>query len=114
VLYIQQQATSGGHSVVRPQGELDALNLTSFRFALADLAGCEALVIDLSDVAFIDSAGLGAIVGGVRRARHSGTRVAVACARPGLAQILHTVGIESIVTVFDTLDEAAAALKSNC
>jgi anti-sigma B factor antagonist len=99
--------------VVRPQGELDALNVPAFRLALADMAGCEALVIDLSEVAFVDSAGLTAIVGGLRRARDSGTRIALACARPGLAKILHEVGIDTIVSVFNTSDEAAAALFTN-
>ncbi len=40
------------------------------------------LVIDLSRVPFIDSAGLGALIGGIRRTRELGGQVAVACSRP--------------------------------
>jgi anti-sigma B factor antagonist len=92
---------------------LDALNVSAFRFALADMAGTDALVIDLSGVSFIDSAGLGAIVGGVRRARGRGTRVAVLCARPSPAHILRTAGIDTIVGVFLTIAEAEVAVETD-
>jgi anti-sigma B factor antagonist len=62
-------------------------------------------------VSFIDSVGLGAIVGGVVRAREGGVPVTLACNRPGLAHILRETGITRIVSVFDTLEEAATALE---
>jgi anti-sigma B factor antagonist len=111
VLHVQQQATSGRYVLVRPEGELDALNVSAFRLVLADLAGSEGLVIDLSGVSFIDSVGLGAVVGGVRRARDGGVRVTLACARPALAHILRETGVTKIVSVFDTIDEAVTALE---
>jgi anti-sigma B factor antagonist len=95
--------------LVRPRGELDALNVSAFRLVLADVAGGDGLVIDLSGVSFIDSVGLGAVVGSVRRARDSGGRVALVCDRPGIAQILRETGINRIVSVFDTVEEAATA-----
>ena len=58
----------------------------------------------------MDSAGLGALIGGIRRARESEGEVAVACSRPTLTRLLHTTGFDRIVPVTETLDAAVAAL----
>jgi anti-sigma B factor antagonist len=111
VLHVQQRQTPGGYALVRPQGELDALNVSVFRVGVADIGGSDGLIIDLSGVSFIDSVGLGAVVGAVRRARDRGLRVSLACGRPGLVHILRETGIDQVVGMFDTIDEAAAALE---
>ena len=56
----------------------------------------------------MDSAGLGALIGGIRRAREAGGDVAVACSRPTLTRLLHTTGFDRIVPVTETVEEAAA------
>jgi len=98
------------YTVCRPKGELDAFTVSQFREALAELATTPRLVIDLSEVPFIDSAGLGALIGGIRRTREQGGDVSVACNRATLIRLLRTTGFDRIVTVADTVDEAAAAL----
>ena len=99
-----------GFVICRPVGELDAFTVSQFREALAGLAGHPRLVIDMSAVPFVDSAGLGALIGGIRRARELGGDVAVVCNRPPLTRLLKTTGFDRIVTVADTLEEAAASL----
>lgn len=103
----------GAYTLCRPVGELDAYTVGQFREALGDLASTPRLLIDLSSVPFMDSAGLGALIGGIRRARESGGDVAVACSRPTLTRLLHTTGFDRIVPVTETLDGAAAALSEN-
>lgn len=98
------------YTLCRPVGELDAYTVTSFREALGELASRSQVVIDLSDVPFMDSAGLGALIGGIRRAREQGGEVAVACSRPTLTRLLHTTGFDRIVPVTETLEAAVAAL----
>jgi anti-sigma B factor antagonist len=100
------------HTVCRPVGELDAYTVGQFRESLGDLATNGRLLIDLSEVPFMDSAGLGALIGGIRRAREAGGEVAVACSRPTLTRLLHTTGFDRIVPVTETLDEAVAALAA--
>jgi anti-sigma B factor antagonist len=109
VLDIQVE-DSGGITVCRPVGELDAYTVGQFREALGELTAHPRLLIDLSSVPFMDSAGLGALIGGIRRARESGGEVAVACSRPTLTRLLHTTGFDRIVPVTETVDDAAAAL----
>ena len=96
--------------VCRPKGELDAFTVSQFRESLAELATSARLVIDLSEVPFIDSAGLGALIGGIRRTREQGGDVSVACNRSTLIRLLRTTGFDRIVTVADTVEEAASAL----
>jgi anti-sigma B factor antagonist len=113
MLHVDQQLTPAGYYLIRPEGELDAVNVFAFRVALTDMAGTGALLIDLSEVTFIDSAGLAAVVGAVRRAQYSGTRVSLACPRSGLQHVLRAAGMDTIVGVFDAVDQAAAALETD-
>ncbi|CAN5846667.1 hypothetical protein BH24ACT3_BH24ACT3_06550 [soil metagenome] len=99
-----------GYTLCRPVGELDAYTVSQFREALGGLASTQRLLIDLSAVPFMDSAGLGALIGGIRRAREAGGEVAVACSRPTLTRLLHTTGFDRIVPVTETVDAAAQAL----
>lgn len=99
-----------GHVACQPVGELDAYTVPAFRESLAGLGSVSRLLIDLSEVPFMDSAGLGALIGGIRRVRESGGEVAVACSRPALTRLLHTTGFDRIVSVADTPEAALAAL----
>ena len=100
---------NGDHTVCRPAGELDAYTVCQFRDTLGGLAEEPRLLIDLSDVPFMDSAGLGALIGGIRRARENDGEVVVACSRPTLTRLLHTTGFDRIVPVTESVDEALAA-----
>jgi anti-anti-sigma factor len=109
VLEIQIDTTTE-YTLCRPVGELDAYTVGQFREALAELSAAQRLLIDLSEVPFMDSAGLGALIGGIRRAREADGEVAVACSRPSLTRLLHTTGFDRLVPVTETLEEAQQAL----
>jgi anti-sigma B factor antagonist len=111
VLSIERDETPQGYTICRPIGELDAFTVSQFRQALAEMASSHRLIIDMSGVPFVDSAGLGALIGGIRRARELGGDVAVACNRPTLTRLLRTTGFDRIVTVTETVEEAIKALE---
>lgn len=100
----------GTYTLCRPVGELDAYTVGQFREALTGLSTTARVVIDLSAVPFMDSAGLGALIGGIRRTRENNGEVSVACSRPTLTRLLHTTGFDRIVPVVDDVDAAVAAL----
>ena len=100
---------SDGYTLCRPVGELDAYTVSEFREALGELRRRPHLLIDLSRCPFMDSAGLGALIGGIRRAREAGGEVAVACSRPTLTRLLHTTGFDRIVPVTETVESARLA-----
>jgi anti-sigma B factor antagonist len=100
----------GPYTIFRPSGELDAFTVGQFREALTELGCSGHLLIDLSGVPFLDSAGLGALIGGVRRAREAGGDVAVFGPRPAVARVLRTTGFDRVASVAETEQEAAQAL----
>lgn len=100
----------GNYTLCRPVGELDAYTVGQFREALTGLATASRVVIDLSAVPFMDSAGLGALIGGIRRTRENNGEVSVACSRPTLTRLLHTTGFDRIVPVVEDVEGALAAL----
>ena len=102
--------TQADPAVCRPSGELEAFTVYQLREALAEMASSLRLVIDLSAVTFVDSAGLGALIGGIRHVREQGGDVAVACSRPVLIHLLHSTGFDRVVNVTDTVNEATEAL----
>jgi anti-sigma B factor antagonist len=62
MLKIEQEQTAEGYTICRPVGELDAFTVGDFRQALGELASQLRLIIDMSGVPFVDSAGLGALM----------------------------------------------------
>ncbi len=101
-----------GTTVCRPIGELDAYTVARFRDTLGELANRPRLVIDLSAVPFMDSAGLGALIGAVRRVREHQGEVAVASPRLTISKLLVTTGFDRIVVVSDSMEAAVQSFQS--
>jgi anti-sigma B factor antagonist len=99
-----------GHVVIRPIGELDALTVTRFRHVLAGPASWAGVVIDLSRITFMDSAGLGALIGGIRHRRERGSSVAVSCDSLKVSNFLRKTGFDRITFIASSPAEAAATL----
>jgi anti-anti-sigma regulatory factor len=55
-------------AICLPQGDLDAMTISTFRGAFSSSVGQRGLIVDLSGVHCVDGAGLTALVGIVRRA----------------------------------------------
>lgn len=113
VLRVSQKQRDDGYLVLELTGELDAFTVASFRHSFADLFNLDQLVMDLSGVVFIDSAGLGALIGAIRRTRESGGRVGVACNRPGLTRVFHRTGFDRIVKIAPSVDDAVDAIDGS-
>lgn len=111
VSQVVQQAGSDC-AVYRFVGELDALTAPRLRQVLARMVSSPSAVIDLSEVTFIDSTGLNALVGGIRRIRECGGQVAVSSSRPQVRRLLTLTGFDKIVLLADSVDEAAEKLVS--
>ncbi|MFN8049921.1 MAG: STAS domain-containing protein [Acidimicrobiales bacterium] len=97
-------------TICRPIGELDAFSVQDFRDHLSALAGESAVIIDLSGVPFMDSAGLGALIGGIRKIREASGEVVVVCDRAAVLRLLHTTRFDRMVTVVALLEQAHSEL----
>lgn len=110
VLEINVEPGEGQYHVCKLSGEVDAYTVGDFREALSGIENVHWLVIDLSDVPFMDSAGLGALIGGIRRVREAEGDVAVISTTASLNRLLHTTGFDRIVPVCESLGDALTSL----
>ena len=99
-----------GHLVAFAAGEIDLATADTLRQLLADAAdeGCALVVLDLSSVVFLDSTGLGVIVGEHQRLTAAGRRLVLAAPMANVLRVLTITGLEQAIPVFDTLAEAVA------
>jgi anti-sigma B factor antagonist len=92
-------------TVIAPTGELDLAGATAFRTAVQDTRGAttDGLIVDLSDVEFIDSSGLAVILEVDEQLRRRQRRVAVVAPRGTSAAVLLTLaGLRGRLRVFDS------------
>jgi anti-sigma B factor antagonist len=87
-------------------GILESGTVGQFREAMAQVKLDQPVIFWLEAVPFVDSAGIGALIGAIRRVREMGGDAAVCAPRPSVGKVLQIVGLARLVNVFDTLEEA--------
>jgi len=109
---IQKTALSDEVTLFAPAGELDAYTGPQLREELAEAVadGARWLVLDMSRVEYIDSVGLGIIVGAAKRTVEQGGSLAVVAARPNVLRVFEISGTRELLNVVETLDEARERL----
>ena len=85
-----------GRHVVVLHGELDVVNAPSLRNALVEIAG-STVAVDISDLTFIDAAGLGAIVSARREIEESRNKLELLGARPGVRRTFAIAGLAHLL-----------------
>lgn len=104
--------SGNGPTILRVEGELDSFTAAQLRDGFANVVGGGDTLIDISGVPFMDSAGLGALIGGIRRLREAGSIVAVCCNRSSVSRLLQMTGLDRIVTISDSYGEAMQVLAN--
>lgn len=110
--YLSDHVIDDDVRVIRVGGYVDfdvAPHLKRFIVNRID-AGDRRIVIDLSDVGFIDSTAIGVLVGVLKRLRDVGGFLAVACANDNVRGIFEIVGVESVIPLHGTRENALAAV----
>lgn len=105
----EEQAPDGRTHILVIRGEADMATAVEFneRFYQAARAGKLAFVADLSDVSYIDTTMLNALVVGHRRMAKEAGRFAVVCRSETVARLLELTGVYEL---FDVFESRAAAL----
>jgi anti-sigma B factor antagonist len=94
-------------------GEIDISTVGRLRERLFELAeGTQPLIVDLDRVTFIDSAGLGALVGTSRRAAERGGSLHAVCTQPQTRKLLWLTGVDRRIPLEGSLDEALASASA--
>lgn len=104
----------GDYRVLRPEGDLDVYTVGSLRDAIGSMIddATPRVVVDLDGVPFMDSSGLGALMGGVRRLREAGGDLAIACTREQHLKLFTITGFGEGVSIAPTVEEAASGFRS--
>jgi anti-sigma B factor antagonist len=102
-------------TVVAPAGELDTRTSTGIRDTLTDLVqhGRARLIVDLAQVPYVDSSGLGALVAAMKRARAAGGDLRLCGARHEVKLILETTGLTKQISMDPDRQAAVASWRSS-
>ena len=98
----------GDAVIYRLRGSLDVATSPSVRAALMQTAseGNHEIVVDLTKLEFLDSTGLGALIGAHRRALENGGKVRLAVGDGPIQRLLNITGLIRVFPVYSTLEDA--------
>ncbi len=97
--------------VVRFVGVLDAWRAPSVGEAFGQITIPQSVIIDLERVTFIDSAGLAALIGGIRQVRRLGGNIALCAPSRLVTKVFKMTGVDRLAIIAATHLEAVAALE---
>ena len=101
-----------GATVVEVSGEIDLHSAPQLRAELGraiEEPSPPRVVLDLSGVSFLDSTGVGVLVGALKRAREAGGALHFCHAQPRVKRVFEITGLIGALPLFPTRDEALAA-----
>ena len=98
----------GGWTVLSLIGQFDVATAPEVRQALveAQYSAASRVILDLNGVEFVDSMGLGVIIGGLKRARSHEGELVLVCDRERILHLLEITRIDQIIAVHPSIVEA--------
>lgn len=99
-----------GRRILEVGGEIDVYTAPQLRERLIALVdgGDRRVVVDLARVEFLDSTGLGVLVGALKRLRGVDGELSLVCAQERLLKIFRITGLDRVFTLYDSVDAATA------
>ena len=103
----------GGFSLIGLSGEVDVYSAPKLRETIKDLVdeGKYNIVVDLEKVAFLDSTGLGVLVGGLKRVKHHSGELGVICNQEKILRIFRITGLTKVFPIYRSRDELLAKVE---
>jgi anti-sigma B factor antagonist len=104
-----------GIEVVDVEGEIDVYTAPRLRELLIDLVNKNnyQLVVNMEKVEFLDSTGLGVLVGGLKRVRAHDGSLDLVCTQERILKIFRITGLTKVFGIHGTVDDAIAAKKAD-
>ena len=92
---------------VQPSGILDSTKASQFREEISNLVtdGADIVLIDLKDVTFIDSSGLGALVSALKTVRSTGGKLCICSINEQVRMLFELTSMDRVFEVFANQDE---------
>lgn len=104
------QADHGDRTVVHVRGEIDVYTAPLVREKLDEqiTAGRNDLVVDLTDVTFLDSTGLGVLVGRLKLTRSLGGSMRIVGTDDRVLKVFAITGLDKVFDIHADVDSALA------
>lgn len=98
------------HTVLEVGGEVDVYTAPRLRERLVELidGGARSVIVDLGRVDFLDSTGLGVLVGALKRLRAAGGGFGLVCDKEPLLKIFRITALDQVFPIHPTVDAAIA------
>jgi anti-sigma B factor antagonist len=100
-------------AVITLDGRLDMVAAQALRNEIdrAVDGGSTKVVLDFAPCSFVDSSGLGAVVGGLKTTRQRGGDLRIACVSGQVGVVLSLTNLDRVLRSHDSVDEAVDALR---
>jgi len=103
-----ETSKQGDSSVISLRGEIDVYTAPRLRQALIDLVegGAKDIVVDMERVDFLDSTGLGVLVGGLKRVKSNEGDLKLVVTQDRIMKIFDITGLAKVFPMFASLGDA--------
>lgn len=98
--------------IIEPSGRLDITNVAKFRLDISTLVALhpQAIVIDLKDITFMDSSGLGALVSALKTARSSQCELFICHLNDQVKMLFELTSMSKIFKIYPDRDSCLGAI----
>ena len=112
-LKVETRTPREGVAVIALDGEVDVYTSPRLKQEMVDLLnrGQVHLVVDLNEVEYLDSTGLGVLIGGLKRAREREGDLRLICENMRILRIFEITGLTKIFEIDKDEEEALSRLK---
>lgn len=103
----------GDYSILVLSGEVDVYSAPKLRDTIKSLVeeGRYRIVVDLEDVAFLDSTGLGVLVGGLKRVKPHQGDLGIICRQERILRIFRITGLTKVFNIYSSREDLLADIK---
>jgi len=103
----------GEFSLIGLSGEVDVYSAPKLRETIKTLVddGKFNIIVDLEKVAFLDSTGLGVLVGGLKRVKHHDGELGIICNQEKILRIFRITGLTKVFPIYRSREELLNEVK---
>jgi anti-sigma B factor antagonist len=105
------QGTAEGERVLALNGPLTIATLFGFRDAVRAEKAAKTIILDFSQVPYVDSAGVGAIVNAHVTCSNTGRRLLLACVQDRIRTLFQVTRVDEVLKTFPTVEAARASAQ---
>jgi anti-sigma B factor antagonist len=111
---IQERVVDDRTTIVAVEGEIHVSTAPEFSAMLSATVegGRTSLVLDLTDVMFIDSTGLSVLLNALRQVTHAGGQMAVVCSNPTVLRLFEITRLDTTFDIHAELEPALALVQA--